>query len=519
MNSADPSSPRTRALARCTAAVSTAFVLAAQAQTVSLSPVGPSEVTWGQPLAVRAQVSQSGGTCPLPLPSVTLWASGTILETRPFDSCAIATPPPGGSGGGSSASATFSSPADLPFGTFALIASYGSASSQALTVRLNPEFQFVIGGGQGVLRTGLSSRGAASTCSARSAVLNGRANLPVPVPPPNMHFPYEHVTYSAANCTYNGTTAGPHALKALIEFPDNIPADAELWLHSERQSPRWQRIPATFKARQAAFLLTGGVGGDNSIAATVALAVPQPYALDFALQDLWWGGAENGGWGLNIARNGDRLFSTLFIYGDGGKAQWVVMPAGTWDPVHHVYYGDLFIPTGSSHTSYDPERFVMGDPVGKGSLSFVSEDDGYFDYVVRGTAGGQHLLRYKFAPRGTTTPPYAGMWWGGAGQDGWGVSIQQQGQTLFATWYTYGSDGKVTWFYMPGGSWTSATTYTGALYRTSASPWVGGVYNPASLKVIPVGTLRLDFSSPNAATMTSAVDGVTLTRPLSRFDF
>jgi hypothetical protein len=498
-------------LLHCIAAASALFGAAAQAQ-VSLAPVGPTEVTWGQALDLRATYSIP---CPGgPAPTVSLRASGTLIEAR----TATLAPCSGGTATGQD---VFSSPGDLPFGSYAMIASLSSPalSSQAFIIRINPQFSFVIPGGQGVLTTGLSPRGAASTCPAISAVLTDRAHLLVPVPPPNMRFPYEHVTYFAANCSYNAGASGTHSQRALIEFPDNIPADAELWLHSVRQVPNWQRVPATFTGRQAAFVITGGVGGDNTIGATAALAVPQPTSLDFPLQDLWWAGADSPGWGLNIAKNEQRLFSTLFIYDSAGKPQWVVMPSGTWDPVHNVYYGDLFIPAGSAYSAYVPERFDMGDPVGKGSLSFITEDDGYFDYVIRDTPGGQRIQRYKFAPRGTATPLYGGMWWGGAGQDGWGVSIQQQGQTLFATWYTYGADGKVTWFYMPGGSWTSATAYTGTLYRTTAGPWAGGTYNPASLKVFPVGTLRLDFTSPNAATMTSTVDGATLARPLLRFAF
>lgn len=512
MKTAPLISSRARSPMRCLALAATVFALAAHAQNVSLAPVTTSEVAWGQSLELRATYSVP---CPSgPAPTVSLRASGMLIESR------LASLGPC-SGGTASGQDIFSSPGDLPFGSYAMIATLSSpaVSSQALIVRINPEFSFVIPGGQGVLTTGITGRSAASTCTSRRALLTDRTRLQVPVPPPNMRFPYEHVAYSATNCSFNAVATGPHTQRALIEFPDNIPSDAELWLHSERMTPNWQRIAATFTGRQAAFVLVGGTGGDNTIVATAALAVPQPIATDFPLQDLWWAGADSPGWGLNIAKTENRLFSTLFIYDEAGKPQWVVMPSGTWDPVHQVYYGDLYIPTGSSYANYITERFAVGDSVGKGSLSFVTEDDGYFDYTVRGTAGGQRIVRYKFAPRGTTEAQYAGMWWGGVAQDGWGVSIQQQGQTLFATWYTYGADGKVTWFYMPGGSWTSATTYTGTLYRTTSSTWLGGAYNPASLKVVTVGTLRLDFSTPNAATMTSTVDGATLARPISRFLF
>jgi hypothetical protein len=494
------------------------------AQTSVLTPLGPLEIIWGQPLDVRADVSQPCSSLALPVmpppPTIRLTASGTLLETVTptiVSGCS-------GFSGSLTGQATFGSPADLGFGSYVLLANftwYASVNSAPLVVRINPEFTTVVPRNLGIVKTGLSGRGAASTCTERHAILQDRMNLSVPLPPPNMRYPYEHIAYAASGCSYNPAASGLHSQKVMIEVTDPIPLDTEVWVHSLRTIPAWQRVPATINGRQLTFFLTGGVGTDNSIVATAALAIPQPDSRNGPQQDLWWSGTEESGWGLNIAKIEQRIFATLFIYDGEGKPLWVVMPSGTWDPVHMVYYGDLFIPSGTtSYANYDPYYFHMNAPVGVGSLSFTSDDDGNLDYVINGEAGGKQIGRYKFARVAADgAAPYAGMWWGGPTQDGWGLSVQQQGQTLFTTWYTYGADGKVTWFYMPGGSWTSATKYSGPLYRTTGSRWAGVNYDASKLKVIPVGTMSLDFGSPNAATMSATVDGVTITRPISRFLF
>ena len=114
---------------------------------------------------------------------------------------------------------------------------------------------------------------------------------------------------------------------------------------------------------------------------------------------------------------------------------------------------------------------------------------------------------------------YSDLWWGGASQNGWGLSITQQGSTMFGVWYNYDALGKVQWLFMPGGSFTSANIFSGALYRTTSSPWLGAAYNPALLNISPVGNLTLTFSDANNASMRYTVDGVSGTNALTRLVF
>ncbi|MBL8511257.1 MAG: hypothetical protein JNM52_06390, partial [Betaproteobacteria bacterium] len=122
-------------------------------------------------------------------------------------------------------------------------------------------------------------------------------------------------------------------------------------------------------------------------------------------------------------------------------------------------------------------------------------------YTINGIAGQKNISRQPFGTVDNTAGlSVKDLWWAGAAEDGWGISIAQQYRTLFAVWYTYCPNGKACWFVMPGGVWNS-NTYVGTLYTTTSSSWLGASYNPAALSVTAVGTLTLTFIDANNATM------------------
>ena len=46
------------------------------------------------------------------------------------------------------------------------------------------------------------------------------------------------------------------------------------------------------------------------------------------LQDMWWAGSAENGWGMSLVQHNDTLFGALYIYDRTGKPIWVVMPGG-----------------------------------------------------------------------------------------------------------------------------------------------------------------------------------------------
>jgi hypothetical protein len=223
-------------------------------------------------------------------------------------------------------------------------------------------------------------------------------------------------------------------------------------------------------------------------------------------QDLWWAGSQENGWGMSITQQGSVLFSVFYIYDGAGKPQWVVMPGGAWQAGTSTYSGALYIPSGSPIGAYDPAKFSAGASVGNASLNFRDPNNATLTYTINGIAGTKTITRQSFGS-GAPTNNYTDLWWGGAAQNGWGLSITQQGTTMFAVWYTYDANGKTLWYVMPGGSFTSANVFTGQVFRTTSSAWLGANYNPAMMAATAVGTLTLTFNDSSNATMRYNVDG------------
>src|SRR5204863_430483 len=126
-----------------------------------------------------------------------------------------------------------------------------------------------------------------------------------------------------------------------------------------------------------------------------------------------------------------------------------------------------------------------------------------------GTGSYTPVLRYD----NVSTENYTSLWWNPA-ESGWGLNVNHQGNTLFAPLFTYGADGKARWFVMSDGnrSATSPNVFSGTLFQTQGPafntvPWTA--VTPA-----PVGTMSLNFTHGNQATLTYTVNGVSVTKQI-----
>ncbi|MGZ5088720.1 MAG: hypothetical protein ACXWGU_16570 [Usitatibacter sp.] len=269
------------------------------------------------------------------------------------------------------------------------------------------------------------------------------------------------------------------------------------------------------------------VSGTYSISATHAagvtvISISQQAAAPAgapSVQDMWWSGVAENGWGMSIVQHRDVLFSVIYAYDEASAPTWFVMPNGTWNGEYSIYSGLLYRPRGSPYFSYDATHFIPGDAVGTASLSFMNAEEALLDYTISGVAGRKSIKRQPFGPvAGSNLASHGDMWWGSPSQNGWGVAIMQQYATLFPIWFTYDGAGSPTWLVMPGGTWTSADTYEGRIYQTTGSPWVGHPYDPAQLRVFDAGPYRLRFTV-EGATLDYTIDGHAGTLALERQPF
>ena len=286
---------------------------------------------------------------------------------------------------------------------------------------------------------------------------------------------------------------------------------------------------ATFHGTANAFggsysVAISGAGVSQSITVTqVAPAPPSPPPpppanITANVQDMWWGGPPQNGWGMSLIQHNDTLFGALYIYDRNGKPIWVVLPGGSWDSTHKIYSGSVYKPIGAPFYSYNAQGLFVGAAVGNVSITFQDANNAILDYTIAGVTGRKLVTREIFAAGGATAPDRSDLWWGGAAQNGWGVTLLQQASTLFGVWFTYDANNDPFWYVMPGGAWTSSDTYAGTLYRTTGSGWVESPYDASKLQVINAGTFKFQFSGDNA-TFTYSADGHTGSIPLVKEPF
>ena len=253
--------------------------------------------------------------------------------------------------------------------------------------------------------------------------------------------------------------------------------------------------------------------GRGMFRTTVASSGPANYS------DMWWAGNAENGWGMSIQQHGQIQLNAMYVYDNAGKPIWYVLPGGMWNGDFTTYSGPIYQPSSAPLNNYNAAQFLVGAPVGNISINFTSNTTALLQYVINGVSGQKSIQRQVFG-RGTSPIQVGDMWWGDTAQNGWGISITQQAGILFAAWYTYGVDGKATWYVMTDGQWTG-NMYTGAFFSTTGAPWLGASYDPNQLKVVPAGTLTLNFSDTNNALMTYAftagpLAGTTQTKPIVR---
>jgi len=128
------------------------------------------------------------------------------------------------------------------------------------------------------------------------------------------------------------------------------------------------------------------------------------------------------------------------------------------------------------------------------------------------------LLSLPMAAAAQSGPLLKSATWWNPDESGWGLFTIDQGNVIVPGWFTYGPDGKPTWFLVPGATLQSDGSYTGNVCRHTGIPFAqisGNAADPCQI----VGTARLRFTSHTALNFSYTVDGQTQTKSLTRFGF
>ncbi len=118
----------------------------------------------------------------------------------------------------------------------------------------------------------------------------------------------------------------------------------------------------------------------------------------------------------------------------------------------------------------------------------------------------------------TVGDDYTDQWWSGSSESGWGVNFIQQGATIFATLFVYGTDNTPRWYVgiMPQ---SAAGAFTGQMYSTTGPYFGAGTFNSANVITTPVGNMSVNFSSPYAGALVYTVNGVQVNKSIIRQGF
>jgi hypothetical protein len=235
--------------------------------------------------------------------------------------------------------------------------------------------------------------------------------------------------------------------------------------------------------------------------------------------DLWWDPKEPG-WGLNLNHQGTTLFATLFTYDRDGKPMWLVAssvtrhPAGYWE-------GSLQRASGTSFNAR-PWVPVTLERVGTLDLTFESRDKATLSYSFDGVRVSKTIQRQGFSippicrwsgfDRSLTTN-FQDLWWNPE-EPGWGLGLSHQGDILFATLFTYDASGRDLWLVMSRGERIADGRYIGELLETRGPPFNAVPWTPATSS--QVGTMTVQFTRGNAATVTYTLGGVLVVRSIER---
>jgi YVTN family beta-propeller protein len=243
------------------------------------------------------------------------------------------------------------------------------------------------------------------------------------------------------------------------------------------------------------------------------------------VQGLWWRASESG-WGVNFAQQGGTVFATWFTYGADGSGTWLVMSNGTRSGPN-TWSGTLYRTTGPAFgAAFDPSR-VGYAAAGSATFSFADANNGTMTATVDGVTVTKAISRPQFASpvpacaagaAAGAQPNYQDLWWRSS-ESGWGVNLAHQGDVLFATWYTYGPDGRATW--LSGSSITRSgnATYSGTLYRSWGQPFGTQPWDPSRVTRMPAGSVTFNFTDADNAVMTYTVDGISQSKAIRRIAF
>lgn len=100
-------------------------------------------------------------------------------------------------------------------------------------------------------------------------------------------------------------------------------------------------------------------------------------------------------------------------------------------------------------------------------------------------------------------------------ESGWGMDVVQQGSRFGFSLYVYDQNQNPTW-YLGAGSSSGSFVWSGQMHAYRGS-YFGGFFNSSAVGATQVGSFTFTLKNVEAATLTYTINGVSVTKSLSRF--
>jgi len=131
--------------------------------------------------------------------------------------------------------------------------------------------------------------------------------------------------------------------------------------------------------------------------------------------------------------------------------------------------------------------------------------------LVSGPNGSNTQTRSSYvtvlAPPTAAGVNYQGLWWNApaGSESGWGINLAHQGDTIFASWFTYDRHGRGWWLVMTARK-IDPSTYQGQLFETTGPPFGAVPFDPAQVQAMAVGMGTLSFTDADNGTFSYTID-------------
>jgi hypothetical protein len=240
-------------------------------------------------------------------------------------------------------------------------------------------------------------------------------------------------------------------------------------------------------------------------------------------QGLWWGGASQAGWNLQVSHQGDTLFVTWATYDAGGRPTWLSMTATQSGPAE--FTGRLYKSTGPTLT-YDAHLTMQA--VGWGTVFFNSTTEARFTYAALGVERRRSIVKFgEFGQQSdcavnlrndlANATNLTDLWVADpvGSEPGWALAIADVDGYVLLTWLRYDVDRAPLWLY--GAAGLSSGKYVGSLFRTMGKP--GAEYDTTVASYALAGPVTIEVTDGNHITFNTFVDNAPWSRRLTRYVF